>query len=84
MPLIRYTYDPDVREHGDKPVLVEDVEARVLVDHLRRAVRVEASDLEDLPKAELAEVAEKVGAEVPKRGVKGQFVKAIAEAQGDD
>lgn len=80
MPLIRYTYGPDVREYGDQPVLVEDVEARTLVDHLRRAVRVEPAELEELPKAQLVEIAEQVGAEVPKRSVKGQFVKGVSEA----
>jgi hypothetical protein len=81
MPLIRYTYGPDVRVHGEAPVLVEDVEARVLCDDMRRAVRVSEDDLAELKKPELVELAEQVGAEVPKRGVKGQFVKAITEAQ---
>jgi uncharacterized protein YdbL (DUF1318 family) len=81
MPLIRYTYGPDVREFGDQPIMVEDIEAKTLVDQLRRAVRVDSDELQSLPKAKLAEVAEQVGVEVPKRSVKGQFVKAIAEAQ---
>lgn len=81
MQLIRYTYPRDVTEFGDQPVLVEDLEARTLVDQLQRAVRVSPDDLAELPKAQLVEVAEQVGAEVPKRGLKGQFVKAIAEAQ---
>ena len=81
MPLIRYTYPPDVRKFGDQPVLVEDVEARVLCDDMRRAVRVSEDDLADLKKAELAELAEQVGADVRKRDAKGHFVKAINEAQ---
>jgi hypothetical protein len=79
MPLIRYVYGPDIREHGDQPVVVEDVTARHLTA-LRRAVLVDPAELADLPKAKLAEVADQVGAEVGKRDSKGQFVKAIAEA----
>ena len=79
--LIRYTYGPDVREFGDKPILVEDLEAHVLVDDKRRAVRVGAEELSELKKDDLADLAEQVGADVPKRGPKGQFVKAISEAQ---
>jgi uncharacterized protein YdbL (DUF1318 family) len=81
MPLIRYTYPPDVRRFGDQPVLVEDVEARVLCDDMRRAVRVTEDDLAELPKAKLAEVAEQVGADVKSRDSKGHFVKKITEAQ---
>lgn len=81
MPFIRYTYEPDVREFGDKPILVEDVEARVLCDDKRRAVRVDApAQFEELTKPVLVEMAEQVGAEVPKRSPKGQFVKALAGA----
>jgi hypothetical protein len=79
MPLIRYIYGPDIREHGDQPVVVEDVTARHL-SALRRAVLVDANELSELPKADLAEIADKVGAEVGKRDSKGHFVKAIAEA----
>ena len=79
--LIRYTYGPDVREYGDKPVLVEDVEAKTLVDHLQRAVRVSEDDLAALTKPELVELAEQVDVNVPKRGPKGQFISAITEAQ---
>ena len=81
MPLIRYTYGPDVREFGDKPILVEDVVATTLVDGLRRAVRVSEADLADLKKPELAAVAAQVGADVKSRDAKGHFVKAISEAQ---
>lgn len=80
MPLIRYTYGPDVRRFGDKPIMVEDMEARVLVDSLRRAVRVSEAELEELKKADLREIAEQVGADVRPRDPKGQFVKKIAEA----
>jgi hypothetical protein len=79
MPLIRYIYGPDIREHGDQPVVVEDVTAKHLTA-LRRAVLVDTTELAELPKAKLAEVADQVGAEVSKRDSKGQFVKAIAEA----
>jgi hypothetical protein len=82
VPLIRYTYGPDVKKFGDKPVVVEDVEARVLCDDMRRAVRVDASELKDLLKTDLVEIAEQVGAEVKPRDSKGQFVKQIAEAEG--
>jgi hypothetical protein len=47
---------------------------------MRRAVLVDANELSELPKADLAEIADKVGAEVGKRDSKGHFVKAIAEA----
>lgn len=82
MPLIRYTYGPDIRRFGDKPIPVEEMEARVLVDSLRRAVRVSEGELEELTKAELVEVAEQAGVSVPKRGPKGKFVKAVSEADG--
>jgi hypothetical protein len=81
MQLIRYTYPRDVAEFGDQPVLVEDLEARTLVDQLQRAVRVGPEELHELKKPELVDLADQVGAEVPKRGPKGQFVKAITEAQ---
>ena len=79
MPLIRYIYGPDIREHGDKPLVVEDVTARHLTA-LRRAVLVDAAELAELPKAELSDLAEQVGVDVAKRDSKGHFVKAIAEA----
>lgn len=78
MPLIRYTYGPDVRKYGDEPVMVEDVQARWLCDDMRRAVRVTADELEELSKAKLAEVAEQAGVSVRARDLKGHFVKAIA------
>lgn len=82
MPFIRYTYGPDVAKHGDKPVLVEELEAKVLADDMRRALRVEdPAELNELTKPELAEVAEKVGADVKARDSKGHFVKKIAEAE---
>lgn len=81
MPLIRYTYGPDVREFGDQPFLVSDMEAHVLCDDKRRAVRVSEDELHELKKDDLADLAEQVGADVPKRGPKGQFVRAISEAQ---
>lgn len=81
MPLIRYTYPRDVAEFGDKPILVEDLEARTLVDQLQRAVRVTEDDLAELKKPELVELAEQVGVDVRKRDGKGHFVKAITEAQ---
>ena len=80
MPLIRYTYGPDVRHFGDKPIMVEEMEARVLVDSLRRAVRVSEAELEELKKADLQEIAEQVGADVRPRDPKGHFVKKISEA----
>jgi hypothetical protein len=82
MPLIRFVYPPDVREHGDAPVVVEDVEARHLTA-LRRAVLVTEDDLAGLKKDKLVELADALpGVEAPsKRDAKGHFVKAIAEAQ---
>jgi hypothetical protein len=79
VPLIRYIYAPDIREYGSQPLLVEDVTARHLAA-LRRASLVDPAELAELPKADLAEIAEQVGAEVGKRDSKGHFVKAIAEA----
>jgi hypothetical protein len=80
MPLIRFIHPPDVRKHGEAPVVVEDVEARHLTA-LRRAVLVTEHDLAGLKKPELVQLADQVGVEVPKRDSKGHFVKAIAEAQ---
>lgn len=80
MPLIRYTYGPDIRKHGAAPVLVEDVEARTLTA-MRRAVLVTEDDLAELKKPELEQVAEQVGADARKRDPKGHFVKSIVEAQ---
>lgn len=79
MPLIRYIYGPDVREFGNQPVVVEEVQAKVLTA-MRRAVRVGAADLEELPKPKLAEVAEQVSADVKARDSKGHFAKKIVEA----
>jgi hypothetical protein len=79
MPLVRYIYGPDIREHGDQPVVVEDVTAKHLTA-LRRAVLVDTAKLAELPKPALADLAQQVGAEVGKRDSKGQFVKAISEA----
>lgn len=78
--LIRYIYGPDIRQFGDKPLMVEDVQARHLCDGVRRAVRVTEDDLAGMTKPELAQVAEQVDADVRKRDSKGHFVKAIAEA----
>jgi hypothetical protein len=82
MPLIRYTYEPDIKNYGDKPILVTDVEVRVLTE-MRRAVLVTEDDLAELKKVELAELADQAHVDVPKRGVKGQFVKALAEPDVD-
>jgi hypothetical protein len=82
MPLIRFIHPPDVREHGEAPVVVEDVQARHLTE-MRRAVLVTEDDLADLKKDQLVELAEELpGVEAPpKRDSKGHFVKVIAEAQ---
>ncbi|MGZ6865262.1 MAG: hypothetical protein ACXVGF_04785 [Blastococcus sp.] len=82
MPLIRYTYEPDIRRFGDQPVHVEDVEARTRVDDMRRAVRVAGDELEQMRKDHLAEIAEKVGADVPKNAAKAKIAEKIAEAEG--
>jgi tRNA U54 and U55 pseudouridine synthase Pus10 len=78
MPLVRHTYFRDIAKHGDGPVHVEDVEARTLIAD-RRAVLVTEEELAELKKAELADLAEQADVEVPKRGAKGQFVKALVE-----
>lgn len=80
MPLIRYIYGPDIRQHGNQPVRVLEMEARVLCDDMRRAVRVSEDDLADLTKPELAQLADQVGADVKARDSKGQFAKKISEA----
>jgi len=80
VPLIRWTYERDVRRHGDKPFHASDLTAKWLLEQ-RRAELVDADVLEELTKPELAEVAEQVGADVRQRDSKGHFVKAIAEAE---
>ena len=79
MPLIRYTYARDVAEHGDQPVHVEDVEARVLVAD-RRAELVDADALAELPKADLLKVADEAGVDVPKNASKAKIAKAVEGA----
>lgn len=81
MPLIRFIHPPDIREWGDKPVVVEDVQAKVLTE-MRRAVLVTEDDLADLKKVELVDLAEEAGVDVPKRDAKGHFVKALTEDSG--
>jgi len=81
MPLIRWTYERDVRKHGDKPFHVSDLTAKWLLER-RRVELVEPEALEELTKPELVEVAEDAGVKVSKRDAKGHFVKAIAEAEG--
>lgn len=83
MPLIRFIHPPDVREWGDGPVVVEDVQAKTLIE-MRRAVLVSQDDLADLKKAELVDLADEAGVAVPKRDAKGHFVKALAEVQGPE
>lgn len=78
MPLIRYTYARDVAAHGDQPVQVEDVEARVLVAD-RRAELVDADKLAELPKAALLDLADKASVEVKKTAPKADIVKAVAD-----
>lgn len=82
MPLIRYTYHRDIAKHGDGPVHAEDVEVRTLLAD-RRAVLVTEDDLAELKKAELVELADQAGVDVPKRDAKGHFVKALVEPDGD-
>lgn len=81
MPLIRYTYPPDVRLYGDQPIVVADVEARTLVDDMRRAVRVSEADLAELRKADLLEVAGTAGADVKKSDTKAAIAKTVAESE---
>lgn len=80
MPLVRFIHPPDIREHGDGPVVVEDVQAKVLTE-MRRAVLVTQDDLADLKKAELVDLADEAGVSLPKRDAKGHFVRALAEVQ---
>jgi hypothetical protein len=81
MPLIRFIHPPDIRVWGGKPVVVEDVQAKVLIE-MRRAVLVTEDDLADLKKADLVDLADEAGVSVPKRDAKGHFVKALAEDSG--
>jgi hypothetical protein len=80
VPLIRWTYERDVRKHGDKPFHVSDLTAKWLLER-RRVELVEPDALVELTKPELAEVAEQAGVDVRKRDAKGHFIKAIAEAE---
>ena len=82
MPLVRFIYPPDIRLWGDAPVSVADVQARVLTE-MRRATPVTEDDLTALTKPALVDLADQVGADVPKRDAKGHFVKAIAEAEAE-
>lgn len=79
MPVIRFIHPPDVREWGEGPVAVEDVQARHLTA-MRRAVVLTEDELSELKKPQLVDLADEVGVEVPKRDSKGHFVKAVAEA----
>lgn len=82
MPLIRFIYPPDIRTWGDGPVVVEDVQARVLTE-MRRAVLVTEDDLAELKKAELADLADEVGAEVDPKATKAGLVEAISKPKAE-
>jgi hypothetical protein len=82
MPLIRCTYWRAVREYGSEPISVSDVEAHTLIEQ-RWAVPVTEDDLNSLNKAELVELADQAGVDVPKRDAKGHFVKALVEPDVD-
>ncbi|MCW2898490.1 MAG: hypothetical protein JWO67_755 [Streptosporangiaceae bacterium] len=80
MPVIRYIYPPDIREHGDQPIVMEGVEARTLIE-MRRAVPVSEDELAQLKKPQLVEIADQIGADVSPRDLKDHVVTAITEAQ---
>jgi hypothetical protein len=83
VPLIRYIYGPDVREHGEQPVMVDEVQARVLTE-MRRAVRVTVDDLSSLKKAELIEHAEAADIPVPPRATNAHLTDALSEVVAVD
>lgn len=76
MPLVRFIHPPDIREHGDGPVAVEDVQARVLTE-MRRAVLLTDDDLAELKKVELLEAAEDLHVDVSPSDTKAKIVEAI-------
>lgn len=80
MQLVRFTYGPDIAKHGESPVLVEDVEARVLTAD-RRAVRVTEDELAEMTKADLVEVAHDLGIEA--KGRKADIAAAVADTSLD-
>lgn len=76
MPLVRFIHPPDIREYGDGPVVVEDVQARVLTE-MRRADLLDESDLAELKKAELLEAAADLHVEASPADTKAKIVEAI-------
>jgi hypothetical protein len=76
MPFIRYIYGPDIARHGDKPILVEDVEVRQLTAD-RRAVAVSDEELAELSKPELVEAAEEARVEVSAKDTKAKIVEKL-------
>jgi hypothetical protein len=76
MPYIRYIYGPDIARHGEKPVLVEDVEVRVLTAD-RRAVAVSDEELAEPSKPELIEAAEEAHVEVSPKDTKAKIVEKL-------
>jgi hypothetical protein len=80
MPFIRYTYGPDIARFGDQPVQVEDVEVRVLTE-MRRAVEVGPDELAELPKADLQQMADDAGTEVPAKASRKQIVEKLTQPE---
>lgn len=76
MPVVRFIHPPDIREYGKGPVVVEDVQARVLTE-MRRAVLLDESDLAELKKAELFEAAADLHVEASPADTKAKIVEAI-------
>jgi hypothetical protein len=81
VPFIRYTYGPDIARYGDGPIQVEDVEVRVLTE-MRRAVEVAPDELAELPKADLQQMADDAGVEVPARAPRKQIVEKLTQPEG--
>jgi hypothetical protein len=81
MPLIRYTYPRDVRVHGDQPVHVEDVEARVLVAD-RRAALLTDDELAELHKPALVELADEAHVAVAPKDTKAKIVEKLKDSEG--
>jgi hypothetical protein len=81
MPVVRFIHPPDVRQYGDGPVVVEDVQARVLTE-MRRAVLLTEDDLGELKKAELLEAADSLNVEASAGDTKAEIVEAITKPKG--
>jgi magnesium-transporting ATPase (P-type) len=76
MPFVRFIHAPDIRIHGEAPVLVEDVEVRVLTAD-RRAVLVSDEELAELSKPKLVELADEADVPVSPKDTKAKIVEKL-------